>query len=130
MTADLFYLTLTAGLCVILWVPYIAGMIMSRGMPKAEDYRSLPKGDLPDWVERANRTHINLVESLPSFAALVLVAHVAGAANGTTATAAAVFFWARVAHAVVFFLGVPYLRTIVFTVGVLAQLAIFWQIVA
>lgn len=129
MSADLFYLTLSAGLCVVLWIPYIAGMIMATGMPKAEDYRSLPSPDLPDWVRRANRAHINLVESLPAFAALVLVAHVTGTANGTTAVASAAFFWARIAHAVVFWLGVPYLRTLVFTVGVLAQLAIFLQIV-
>ena len=130
MSADLFYLTLSAGLCVVLWIPYIAGMIMATGMPKAEDYRSLPSPSLPDWVRRANRAHINMVESLPAFAALVLVAHVTGTANSTTAIAAAAFFWARVAHAVVFWLGVPYLRTLVFAVGVLAQLAIFIQIVA
>lgn len=130
MSADLFYLALTAGLCVVLWIPYIAGMIMAAGIPKAEDYRSLPTPDLPDWVRRANRTHINLVESLPAFAALVLVAHVTNTANGTTAIAAAVFFWARVAHAVVFWLGIPFLRTIVFAVGVLAQLAIFVQIIS
>ncbi len=129
MSADLFYLTLTAGLAVVLWIPYIVGLVTSRGMLKAEDYKTLPKGSVPDWVERANRTHINLVESLPSFAALVLVAHVTNTANGTTALAAAVFFWARVAHAVVFYLGVPYLRTLVFTAGFVAQLVIFWQII-
>ena len=129
MSADLFYLTLTAGLAVVLWIPYIVGLVTSRGMLKAEDYKTLPKGGVPDWVERANRVHINLVESLPSFAALVLVAHVTNTANGTTALAAAVFFWARVAHAVVFYLGVPYLRTLVFTAGFVAQLVIFWQII-
>lgn len=129
MSADLFYLTLTAGLAVVLWIPYIVGLVASRGMLKAEDYKALPKDSVPDWVERANRAHINLVESLPSFAALVLVAHVSNTANGTTALAAAVFFWARVAHAVVFFLGVPYLRTLVFTAGFAAQLVIFWQII-
>ena len=128
MSPDLFYLTLTAGLCVVLWIPYILGLVSSQGMLKAEDYRHLPQPELPDWVVRANRAHINLVENLPAFAALVLVAQVAGQANATTALAAAVFFWARVAHAVVFFAGVPYVRTLAFTVGFLAQLVIFWQI--
>ena len=128
MSPDLFYLTLTAGLCVVLWIPYILGLISSHGMLSADDYRHLPEPDLPDWVVRANRAHINLVENLPAFAALVLVAHVAGQANGTTALAAAVFFWARVAHAVVFFAGIPYARTLTFAVGFFAQLAILWQI--
>ena len=128
MSPDLFYLTLTAGLCVVLWIPYILGLISSHGMLSAEDYRHLPQPDLPDWVVRANRAHINLVENLPAFAALVLVAHVAGQANGTTALAAAVFFWARVVHAVVFFTGIPYIRTLAFAVGFLALLTILWQI--
>lgn len=128
MSPDLLYLALTAGLCVMLWIPYILGLISSQGMLKAEDYRHLPKPDLPDWVVRANRAHINLVENLPAFAALVLVAHVGGQANGTTAIAAAVFFWARVVHAIVFFAGIPYARTLAFTVGFFAQLAILWQI--
>ncbi len=130
MSPDLFYLTLTAGLCVVLWIPYIAGLVSVQGMLKAEDYKSLPKPKLPDWVERANRAHINLVESLPSFAALVLVAHVSGTANGTTAVAASMFFWARLAHAVVFFTGLPYVRTLAFAAGTIAQLVIFWQIVS
>ena len=128
MSPDLFYLTLTAGLCVVLWIPYILGLTSSHGMLSAEDYRHLPQPDLPDWVVRANRAHINLVENLPAFAALVLVAHVAGEANGATALAAAVFFWARVVHAVVFFIGIPYVRTLAFAVGFFAQLAILWQI--
>lgn len=130
MSPDLFYLTLTAGLCVVLWIPHIVGLVSTQGFLKAEDYRSLPKPELPDWVERANRTHINLVENLPSFTALVLVAHVAGAASGTTAVAAAVFFWARLVHALVFLLGLPYLRTLIFTVGVIAQVVIFWEIIS
>ena len=129
MSSDLFYLTLTAGLCVILWIPYIAGLVSTQGMLKAEDYRALPKPDLPDWVQRANRAHINLVESLPSFAALVLVAHATGSASGTTAMAAAVFFWARLVHAIVFFAGIPYVRTLAFAIGMIAQLVIFWEII-
>ena len=41
---------------------------------------------------------------------------------------AAVFFWARVAHAVVYWLGIPYLRTIAFVVGVVATAVIFTMV--
>jgi len=128
MSPDLLYLTLTAGLCVVLWIPYILGLISAQGMLTAEDYRHLPTPDLPDWVVRANRAHINLVENLPAFAALVLVAHVSGEANGTTAVASAVFFWAGLVHAIVFFAGIPYVRTLAFAVGFFALLTILWQI--
>ena len=46
---------------------------------------------LPGWAERAKRAHINMAENLAPFAALVLVAHVTGAANATTAMGAAIF---------------------------------------
>lgn len=130
MSPDLLYLTLTAGLCAVLWLPQVAGTMVSKGSPKAEDYKLPPTKDLPGWVLRAGRMHSNLVEALPAFAALVLVAHVTDTANATTAAAAAIFFWARIVHAVVYLLGVPYVRTLAFVVGVFAQLTIFWQIVA
>ena len=36
---------------------------------------------------------------------------------------------ARVAHAVVYLLGVPYLRTIVFTAGFVCVAGIFWEVI-
>ena len=51
-----------------------------------------------------------------------------GAASGVTAIAAAVFFWARVVHAVGYIAGIPYVRTLFFSIGVFACLAIAWEI--
>ena len=42
---------------------------------------------VPAWIERGRRAHTNMVENLAPFACLVLVAHVAGKANATTAFA-------------------------------------------
>ncbi len=69
-----------------------------------------------------------MVENLAPFAILVIVAHVGGAANETTA-AAMVFFWARVAHALIFYADIPYLRTVAFIVGIASEVAIFVEIV-
>jgi uncharacterized MAPEG superfamily protein len=52
-----------------------------------------------------------MLESLPIFAALVLVAQVADKANAMTALGAELFFWARLAYAPVYVIGVPGLRT-------------------
>jgi uncharacterized MAPEG superfamily protein len=71
-----------------------------------------------------------MVENLAPFAALVLVAHVAGKADSGTATAAMVFFWSRVAHAIVHLGGWPYVRTLAFVVGWVAQLAILWKLLS
>ena len=95
-----------------------------------EEYRSGRKADLPAWVRRADRAHVNLVEQFGAFAGLVVVAHLAGLTNGTTAVCAAVFFWARIAHAILYLAGIPYVRTGVFTIGFLALLVFAWQIFA
>ncbi len=130
MTTDLYYLTLTCLLCMFLWLPYIGARALKYGLLSASDYKKLSERKLPIWVARAHRSHMNLLENLPHFAALVLVAHAAGMANSVTATACMVFFWARIAHAVVFVAGTAYVRTLAFFAGFVAELVIAYQILA
>ena len=53
--------------------------------------------------------------------ALVLVAHLTGRADGTTALGATIFFWARAAHALIYVAGVAYLRTAAFAVSLVGE---------
>lgn len=128
MTPDLTWLAWTAILTAVLWIPYIAGQAITSGMITADRYRDPTPPEVPAWVKRCNRAHLNAVESLAPFAVVVLVAHLAGAANGMTAMWAAIFFYARVAHAAIFWLGIPYLRTLAFATGLVATLGIFYEI--
>ena len=123
MTTQLTYLFLSALLLSVAWIPHIIGQVMTTGLLTPDDYSNLrEQSDFPAWVRRANRAHINLVEQFAAFAALVLIAHVLGISTSTMALAAAVFFWARVVHFVVFLVGVRILmaRTLIFTVAWLA----------
>ncbi len=129
MTTDLYYLALTAALTTILWIPYIVGRVKSAGPMKSIDYKTPRTPELPDGVKRANRAHLNSLEVLPSFAALVLVAHLGMQANWITAIACTAFFWSRLAYTVVYWLGTPFIRTALFAIGVLSQLVIFSQII-
>ena len=81
-------------------------------------------GELTGFAGRARRAHLNMIENMVLFTALVLVAAVAGKANAMTAMGALVFFWARLGHAVVYFAGIPYLRTVLFTLGFVAEAGI------
>ncbi|HEX7926515.1 MAG TPA: MAPEG family protein, partial [bacterium] len=83
---------------------------------------------LAAWAERAKKAHYNAVENLVVFGALVLVASASNKLDNATAMSAMVYFWARLAHYVVYTLGIPWLRTLTFTVGWLACLCIAWQI--
>ncbi len=128
MSDDLLYLTLSAGLCAILWVPYILSRIQQQGLANAVGYMENPP-EPPDWAKRANRVHLNFVENLAPFAALVLVAHIVGLAGETTAFGAALFFWARIVHTVVFYAGIPWARTLAFAVSWVGMVMIFFEIV-
>ena len=129
MSTDLLYLTLSAGFCILLWIPYILSRIQTWGLINAVGYPQNPPA-LPAWAQRAKRVHENMVENLAPFAALVLVAQVTGAANETTALASLVFFWARIVHAIVFTLGIPWLRTLSFTVSWIGMVLIFVEIIS
>lgn len=128
MSTDLTMLAWTAGLTIMLWVPYILAHIINVGMMPALTYKA-DGAPLPDWAARAKKAHSNAVENLVPFAALVVVAHLLGQSNAATAAAATTFFWARVAHYLLYVAGVPFGRTITFAICWLAMLCIFWQIV-
>jgi uncharacterized MAPEG superfamily protein len=124
MNSELLYLLLTALLTGLLWVPVVIGYVSSRGTLTSETYRVAPTSPLPDWVNRANRAHVNAVENFAPFAAVVLVGQAAGLHSATTVACAAVYFWARLAHALVHISGTGLLkaRTVLFTIAWVAFL--------
>jgi uncharacterized MAPEG superfamily protein len=127
MSVELRYLALTCVLTGLLWVPYILNEIAVRGLVNAVGYPPDPK-PLAPWAQRLKCAHYNAVENLVVFAALVLVAEVAGIRSTAVASCAVVYFWARVVHAVAYTFAIPWVRTLSFTVGVGCQLCIAWQI--
>ena len=72
---------------------------------------------------------MNLIENLVPFGALVLIAQVAGVSNAVTVLGAQLFFWARLAQAIVHIAGIPWARTTAFFVGWIGCLMIFWEVI-
>jgi len=124
MSRELFWLTLTVILTGLLWVPYILDRVMVRGLMGAMA-NPLPT-DLPqsEWAQRLQKAHINAVENLVIFATLVLTLNVMHHSTESTVIACAVYFWARLAHALIYWAGIPVLRTLSFAVGFMAQIAL------
>lgn len=122
MKPELFYLLCSALLTGSLWIPVVIGYVQARGLPTPDDYRRAPTSPLPDWVNRANRAHLNSVESFAPFAAVVLVGSAIGVSTAVTHGCAAIYFYARLAHAVIHLSGIGHFkaRTVVFTVAWLA----------
>ncbi|MDR3489138.1 MAG: MAPEG family protein [Bradyrhizobium sp.] len=128
MSTDLKYLALTAILTASLWIPYVIAQVRINGPLTPQNYSDPTPRALPLWGKRADRTYINAVETFAPFAALVIVAHLAGKADATAFWATS-FFWLRLAHAVVYLLGIPYVRTLIFTLGYVAIVGIFWEVI-
>ena len=127
MKTELLYLALVTVLTGLLWVPYILDRLAVRGLMDAVGYPENPKPQSP-WAQRLMKAHANAVENLVVFATLVLLANAAGVTSAAIGTAAIVYFWARLVHAVSYALAVPWVRTLSFTAGFLAQAVVAWQL--
>jgi uncharacterized MAPEG superfamily protein len=127
MKTELFYLALVTAFTGLLWVPYILDRVAVRGLLDAVGYPQDPKPQSA-WAQRLMKAHANAVENLVVFATLVLLAHAAGITSAAIATASVVSFWARVVHTLAYTFAIPWLRTLAFTAGFLAQAAIAWQL--
>lgn len=68
--------------------------------------------------DRLNRAIKNLTEALAIFVPIAVAVQLVGLNNGTTALGAQIFIAARVIHVIVYTLGVPWIRTIAWFVGV------------
>ncbi|HXZ21341.1 MAG TPA: MAPEG family protein, partial [Pseudolabrys sp.] len=88
------------------------------------------RGDKPQspWAQRLYFAHTNAVENLIIFAPLVLILDAQGHSTESTVMACAVYFWARLAHAIVYTMGVPVLRTLAFAVGFAAQVVLVFAV--
>lgn len=134
MVEAYFYLGLSGVLTVLLWVPHVVARLFVWGLPAllrgySGDFpASEPK--MPLWAERARRAHLNMVETMPAFIAVVAAAgffadQVVGDHVGQWAM---IFFCARIAYSVIYWLGIPFLRTPAYLVSWASILMIGWLI--
>ena len=124
MKPEIYWLALTALMTALFWLPYILNRLVEMGIGQAVlNPNSDPIPNAP-WAKRMMCAHQNAVENLVIFAPLVIVLHIAGTSNALTATAAMVYFFARLAHYLVYSFGIPGMRTITFAIGVVCQLII------
>ena len=120
MTTELYWLALSAMFLLICWLPYVSNRSIVRGFQRALGNPRSDDKPVADWADRAKRAHMNGVENLVVFASLIIVVHLAKMSTSTTAYAAQLYFWSRLAHFVVFTAGIPYARTLAFFVSWLA----------
>jgi uncharacterized MAPEG superfamily protein len=62
------------------------------------------------------------------FASLALVAVVTSHTNGMTALGAELFFWGRLAYAVIYLIGLPWARTLAWALSMVGLVLLFVQL--
>lgn len=129
MTTELYWMTLTVLMTALFWVPYILNRMAVRGLGTTLS-AELPERGEPQaaWAQRAAKAHTNAVENLAIFVPAVLVAHALAISTPATQAAAVVYFFARLAHFVVYSAGIPVARTLAFAAGWAAQVVIIASI--
>ena len=128
MKPELMLLLWAAVLTLVQAVIAVHGALMQVGLPTlAGNREGMP--EIKGWGGRAARAHRNMLENLVLFAVLVLAAVVAGKNNDTTLLGAQIFLYARIAYAIVYIAGLPWIRTAVWGVSVVGLAMIFMQLI-
>ena len=127
-------LMIVAELAAINWALIVAAALIGArawkpsGMKVAAGNRK----DAPEpgsFAARADRAGMNMLENMVFFAALALVASIAGVNNPNVELGARIFYWARLAYIPIYLIGVPVARTAVWAISVIGMGMIFASIV-
>jgi len=124
MSVELTYLAYKIALFfVVVMAQATTGILNNGGLAMANSRDNLKP---PTVVQaRMKRLTDNFRENLWFFATLVLIAAVAGVSNEWTVLGVQIFFWSRLAHAVWYAFGWPYVRPLFWFAGVIACVLIF-----
>lgn len=124
MKPEVFWLAITAMMTGLMFVPYVLDRIVVRGLMGT--LANPGPDDKPQhaWAQRAQRAHLNAVENLVVFAALVAAAQFAGVSTQLAVFGCILYFWARLAHYLIYTAGIPVLRTLAFAVALAGEVLI------
>lgn len=99
-----------------------------RGMAWNAGNRDGDTQPLTGTAARLDRANRNFLETFPLFAAAVLCVVLADRDTAQTALGAQIYLWARVVYLPVYAIGIPYLRSAVWTVSLLGLAMIIYAL--
>jgi len=118
---------MTTELCMLVWSVVLGlvqiaiaatGSVAQRGLGWAAGPRDGEPKALTGIAARLDRARANFLETFPLFAVAVLLALALQRHDGMTVLGAQLYFWARVAYVPAYAAGIPYLRTLIWTVSI------------
>jgi uncharacterized MAPEG superfamily protein len=127
MSLELTLLLWSVALAFVQMLVAVSGATLQFGLSDlAGNRESLPPAT--SWAGRAQRAHHNMLENLVLFAVLVLVTEITNKNNASTGFGAEVFLFCRVIYAVIYVIGLPWLRTAVWCVSMAGLILMFVQL--
>ncbi len=127
MRPEITLLAWSAILAIVHMLVTVQALVNQKGLMTAFGNRE-NLGELAGWGGRAQRANVNMAQNLVVFAAVVLAAVAAGRTNDMTLLGAQLFFWGRLAYAVCYLGGIPYLRTASWLVSIIGIALILIQL--
>ncbi|MEE9329074.1 MAG: MAPEG family protein [Parvularculaceae bacterium] len=121
-TPEITWLTYTILMTALFWVPYIINRILEDGLWTALKNPNPDDQPKAGWAVRMMAAHENAVENLVIFAPLAVIVSTFGFSSNLTIMATKLYFFARLAHYIIYSAGIPGLRTLTFAAGFAAQL--------
>ncbi len=116
MSVELTMLAYSVALLLVLILIQVVVGVRAQGlMPLANSRDDLPPPGV--FQARVGRVVNNHREGLTLMAPLLLIVAVTGASSPITVLGAQLFFYSRVAHAVVYLAGLPMIRPLIWGVG-------------
>ncbi len=128
MTFELVTLVWAVGVLLILLMFQGALVPIVHGLGWGLGSRDAPR-DLSVMQGRAARTVANHMESLAMFAPIVIVANLSGVSSSLTVWGAGLFAVARLAFAIFYLAGVPYLRSAAWGLSIIGLLMIAAEVI-
>lgn len=122
-------LTVLAWGCVLGIVEIVAAAqigISQYGMAWGMSSREAPTAPPKPFVGRVMRASKNFLETFPFAVAAILIVQVGGLNNRWTAIGAIVWLVARIAHWVVYAMGITVVRTLLFLVSLVGIFMMLW----
>ena len=128
MSIELKMLLFMVALFFVQLIAQVVAEVLQHGL----GYAVSPRDDWKNptgMAGRIERAYFNLLETMPAFAALVLIVLYTGNANENTALGAQIYFWGRVIYVPAYLAGIPFLRTLIWTVSTIGLLLMFWELI-
>lgn len=116
----------TALLIALVLIQALVGVQAQGLVPMANNRDNLPEAK--PFQARMKRVVDNHREGLLMFAPLVLIANMTGVSSDQTALGAQLFFYARVAHAIIYIAGLPMIRPLAWAVGLVGTLMVLKEL--